>query len=117
MKLPPRLALVSLLAVGSGTGLAQTAPDVPTLAEAGYPALRIENWYGMVAPKGTPDATIATLNRVTREAMADPAVKDKLAAQGAVLVGDTPEHFRGFIDAEIKRWAAVIKDAGVETAK
>jgi tripartite-type tricarboxylate transporter receptor subunit TctC len=104
------------IAVGSAER-APTAPDVPTLAEAGYPTLRIENWYGMVAPKGTPDAIIATLNRVTREAMADPTVKEKLAAQGASLAGDSPEHFRSFIADEIKRWAGVIKDAGVETAK
>jgi tripartite-type tricarboxylate transporter receptor subunit TctC len=104
------------IAVGS-EARAPTAPDVPTTAEAGYPALRIENWYGMVAPSGTPDATIATLNRVAREAMADPTVREKLAAQGAVLAGDTPEHFRSFIDAETRKWAAVIKDAGVETAR
>jgi tripartite-type tricarboxylate transporter receptor subunit TctC len=104
------------IAVGSETR-APTAPDVPTLAETGYPALRIENWYGMVAPKGTPDAIIATLNRVARAAMADATVKEKLAAQGAALAGDSPEHFRDFIGAEIKRWAGVIKDAGVETAK
>jgi tripartite-type tricarboxylate transporter receptor subunit TctC len=96
---------------------APTAPDVPTTAELGLPELRIENWYGMVAPKGTPDAVIATLNRITLQAMADPAVKDKLASQGATLIGDTPEHFRSFIGAEIKKWADVIKAAGVETAK
>ena len=104
------------IAVGS-PDRAPTAPDVPTTAELGLPELRIENWYGMVAPKGTPDTVIATLNRITLEAMADPAVKDKLASQGATLIGDTPEHFRGFIDTEIKKWADVIKDAGVETAK
>jgi tripartite-type tricarboxylate transporter receptor subunit TctC len=104
------------IAVGS-EARAPTAPDVPTTAEAGYAALRIENWYGMVAPKGTPEAVIARLNRITTEAMADPAVKDKLASQGAALVGDSPEHFRNFIAAEIARWAGVIKDAGVETAK
>jgi tripartite-type tricarboxylate transporter receptor subunit TctC len=104
------------IAIGSETRAA-TAPDVPTLAEAGYPALRIENWYGMVAPKGTPDAIIATLNRVARQAMDDPTVKAKLADQGAALAGDSPEHFRSFIAAEIKRWAGVIRDAGVETAK
>jgi tripartite-type tricarboxylate transporter receptor subunit TctC len=104
------------IAVGS-EARAPTAPDVPTTSDAGLPTLNIENWYGMVAPKGTPEAVIAALNRAACDAMADPAVKDKLAAQGAALVGDTPEHFRGFIDAEIKRWAAVIKDAGVETAK
>jgi tripartite-type tricarboxylate transporter receptor subunit TctC len=94
-----------------------TAMEVPTTAEAGMPDLLIENWYGMVAPAGTPAAVVATLNRVAIEAMRDPAVKDKLASQGAELIGDTPEHFRGFIDDEIKKWEKVIKDAGVETAK
>ncbi len=104
------------IAIGS-PDRAPTAPDVPTTAEQGFPELRIENWYGMVAPKGTPVAIIATLNKIALEAMADPAVKDKLASQGATLIGDTPDHFRGFIEAEIKKWAKVIKDAGVETAK
>ncbi|WP_407158728.1 Bug family tripartite tricarboxylate transporter substrate binding protein [Bradyrhizobium sp. STM 3557] len=114
----PQIKAGSLRPIAIGSELrAPTAPDVPTLAEAGYPALRIENWYGMVAPKGTPDAIIATLNRVAREAMADPTVKAKLADQGAALAGDSPEHFRSFIEAEIKRWAGVIKDAGIETAK
>jgi tripartite-type tricarboxylate transporter receptor subunit TctC len=94
-----------------------TAMEVPTTAEAGMPDLLIENWYGMVAPAGTPAAVVATLNRVAIEAMRDPAVKEKLASQGAELIGDTPEHFRGFIDDEINKWAKVIKDAGVETAK
>jgi tripartite-type tricarboxylate transporter receptor subunit TctC len=94
-----------------------TAMEVPTTAEAGMPDLLIENWYGMVAPAGTPAAVIATLNRVAIEAMRDPAVKEKLASQGAELIVDTPEHFRGFIDDEIKKWEKVIKDAGVETAK
>jgi tripartite-type tricarboxylate transporter receptor subunit TctC len=104
------------IAVGSDAR-APTAPEVPTTAEAGYPALRIENWYGMVAPKGTPEAVIASLNRIATEAMADPAVKEKLASQGATLVGDSPEHFRAFISAEITKWATVIREAGVETAK
>ncbi len=93
-----------------------TAADVPTLKELGYD-LRIENWYGMVAPKATPPAVIARLNEVAVKAMADPAVKEKLAVQGATLVGNTPEQFRDFIAAESVKWAKVIKDAGVETAK
>jgi tripartite-type tricarboxylate transporter receptor subunit TctC len=104
------------IAVGSAER-APTAPDVPTTAEAGFPALRIENWYGMVAPKGTPKEIVAALHALATKAMADPAVKEKLAAQGATLVGDEPEHFRGFIADETKKWAKVIKDAGVETAK
>jgi tripartite-type tricarboxylate transporter receptor subunit TctC len=104
------------IAIGS-PARAPTAMEVPTTTEAGMPDLRIENWYGMVAPAGTPPAVVATLNRIATEAMRDPAVKEKLASQGAELVGDTPEHFRAFIDSEIRKWAGVIRDAGVATEK
>jgi tripartite-type tricarboxylate transporter receptor subunit TctC len=104
------------IAIGSPQR-APTAMEVPTTAEAGMPDLRVENWYGMVAPAGTPPSIIAALNRIATEAMADPAVKQKLASQGAELIGDTPEHFRGFIESEIAKWAKVIKDAGVATEK
>ena len=96
---------------------APTSPDVPTTAEVGMPELRTENWYGMVAPGGTPAKIIAELNRITNEAMADPGVKAKLADQGLTVAGDTPEHFRDFIDSETRKWAKVIKDAGIEMAK
>jgi len=104
------------IALGSPTR-APTAPDVPTTAEVGMPDLLIENWYGMIAPGGTPPAIIAALNKITNEAMADPGVKAKLADQGLTVAGDTPEHFRGFIDSETKKWAKVIKDAGIEVGK
>jgi tripartite-type tricarboxylate transporter receptor subunit TctC len=104
------------IAIGSPERAAM-AKDVPTTAEAGMPNLRIENWYGMVAPARTPPAVIAALNRIATEAMRDPVVKEKLASQGLTLVGDTPEHFRNFIDAEIKKWAGVIKEAGIATEK
>jgi len=96
---------------------APTAPDVPTTAEVGMPDLLIENWYGMIAPAKTPEKIVATLNRIANEAMADPGVKQKLADQGLTVAGDTPEHFRGFIETETAKWAKVIKDAGVETTK
>jgi tripartite-type tricarboxylate transporter receptor subunit TctC len=96
---------------------APTAPDVPTTAEVGMPDLLIENWYGMIAPAGTPEKIVVTLNRVANEAMSDPAVKQKLADQGLTVAGDTPEHFRRFIETEVKKWAGVIKDAGVPTEK
>ncbi len=104
------------IAIGSPQR-APTAMEVPTTAEAGMPELRVENWYGMVAPAGTPPAVVAALNRIATEAMADASVKEKLASQGAELIGDTPEHFRGFIETEIAKWAKVIKDAGVATEK
>jgi tripartite-type tricarboxylate transporter receptor subunit TctC len=96
---------------------APTAPDVPTTAEVGMPDILIENWYGMVAPAKTPNNIIAALNRIANEAMADPSVKQKLADQGLTVAGDTPEHFRGYIEAETKKWARVIKDAGVEMTR
>jgi tripartite-type tricarboxylate transporter receptor subunit TctC len=104
------------IALGSPTR-APTAPDVPTTAEVGMPDLLIENWYGMIAPGGTPEKIITELNRIANEAMADASVKAKLADQGLTVAGDSPEHFRGFIDSEIKKWSKVIKDAGLETAK
>jgi tripartite-type tricarboxylate transporter receptor subunit TctC len=104
------------IAVGSPER-APSAPEVPTLAESGFPDLRIVNWYGMVAPKGTPQPVVAALHRLATQAMADPTVKEKLAVQGATLVGDTPEHFGQFIADETARWAKVVKDAGVEVAK
>jgi tripartite-type tricarboxylate transporter receptor subunit TctC len=96
---------------------APTAPDVPTTAEVGMPDLLIENWYGMVAPAGTPEKIIATINHLANEAMNDPQVKQKLNDQGLTVAGDTPAQFHEFIKAETRKWAKVIKDAGVPVDK
>jgi len=96
---------------------ASTLPEVPTTAEVGMPDLLAENWHGMVAPAGTPAPIVAALNRIATEALRDPTVKEKLAVQGAIVVGDSPEHFHAFLESEIARWAKVIKDAGVTTEK
>jgi len=114
----PHIKAGSLKPIALGSPVrAPTAPDVPTTAEVGMPDLLIENWYGMIAPGGTPEKIITELNRITNEAMADPGVRAKLADQGLTVAGDTPEHFRDFIDRETRKWAKVIKDAGLETAK
>jgi tripartite-type tricarboxylate transporter receptor subunit TctC len=96
---------------------APAAMEVPTTAEVGMPDLQTENWYGMVAPAGTPPAIVKALNRIATEAIGDPMVRDKLASQGATLVGDSPEQFHQFLGAEIGKWAKVIKDAGIPTDK
>ncbi len=111
-----RAGALRAIAIGSPER-APTAMDVPTTAEIGMPDLRVENWYGMVAPAGTPAPIVAALNRIATEAMGDPVVKEKLAIQGATLIGDSPEHFHEFIATEIEKWAKVIKDAGVATEK
>ncbi len=114
----PQIKAGKLRAIAIGSPRrAPTAMEVPTTAEEGMPDLLAENWYGMVARAGTPPPIVTTLNRIATEAMADPTVKEKLASQGAELIGDTPEHFARFIDAEIGKWAKVIKDAGVPTEK
>jgi len=104
------------IAVGTTQRVA-SAPDVPTTVEAGMANLQTENWYGMVAPAKTPPQIVAVLNKAAVEAMKDPTVVEKLSSQGAILVGDSPEHFRDYIDSETKKWAKVIADAGVHTEK
>jgi tripartite-type tricarboxylate transporter receptor subunit TctC len=94
---------------------APSAPDVPTTAEAGLPGLLTENWYGMVAPANTPPDIVAKLNKAAVEAIKDPTVIEKLSSQGAILVGNTPDEFRAFIESDTKKWADVIKEAGVKT--
>jgi tripartite-type tricarboxylate transporter receptor subunit TctC len=114
----PQIRAGALRAIAIGAPQrAPTAMEVPTTAEAGMPDFLVENWYGMVAPAGTPPAIVAALNKIATEAMRDPAVKEKLASQGAELIGDTPEQFRSFIGTEIAKWAKVIKDSGVPTEK
>jgi tripartite-type tricarboxylate transporter receptor subunit TctC len=114
----PHIRSGTLKPIALGTTVrAPTAPDVPTTVELGMPELRIENWYGMIAPAATPPAIVAALNKITTTALADPAVKEKLADQGLTTVGDSPEQFRGFIASETAKWAKVIKEAGIETSK
>jgi tripartite-type tricarboxylate transporter receptor subunit TctC len=114
----PHIKSGALKPIALGTKVrAPTAPDVPTTVEVGMPELMIENWYGMIAPAGTPPAIIAALNKITVSALADAGVKEKLAEQGLTTVGDSPEQFRAFIASETTKWAKVIKDAGIQTTK
>jgi tripartite-type tricarboxylate transporter receptor subunit TctC len=88
--------------------------DVPTTAEAGFPQILAENWYGMVAPAATPPAVVARLNKLAVEAMQSPDVKQKLAAQGAILTATTPDEFAAYIKSEIDKWGKVVQAAGIK---
>src|SRR3954463_8877887 len=102
----PHIKAGTLRAIALGApARAPTAPDVPTTAEVGMPDLLIENWYGMIAPGGTPPSIVAALNRTATAAMADPAVKQKLADQGLMVAANTPAHFRDFIESETRKWS------------
>ena len=89
-------------------------PDVPTMAEAGYPAIEGDAWFGVVVPAGTPKAIVALLQREIVKVLALPDVKERVAALGFEPVGNTPEEFAAKIKAESSRWAKVIRDAGIK---
>jgi len=90
------------------------ASDVPTMAEQGVPDFISGTWAGIIAPAGTPKEIVDRIAAEAKKALADPAMKDKLAEQGIVAVGSTPEQFRAFVAEEIPRWSKVITDAGIK---
>ena len=90
------------------------APDVPTMAEAGVPDFVSGTWAGIIAPAGMPKEIVDRISAEAKKALADPAMKEKLAEQGIVAVGSTPEEFRAFVAEEIPRWGKVISDAGIK---
>jgi len=89
-------------------------PDVPTLAELGYPQVEADNWYGMFAPARTPPAVVARLHAAAVAAVKAPDVQDKLESQGAILVGNTSAEFAAFVRGEIAKWSKVVQAAGIK---
>ncbi len=98
------------------TGLKRSAvvPDLPTLDEAGLKGYEIVGWNGLFVPAGTPRNIVTYLHSETLKALAQPDTKERLATLGADAVGNTPEAFRAFINAEIVKWAKVVKAAGLK---
>ena len=89
-------------------------PDVPTLAEQGYPNTDASNWYALLAPAKTPAAVIAKLNKAVNDALNDPAVHDKLVKTGATPVGGTPEALGTFMKAQYDKWGRIIKENDIK---
>ena len=89
-------------------------PDVPTTAEAGYPQIVVENWYGMVAPAATPPDVAETLHKAAVAALRDPGVQEKLAKLGLTLIGNSPDEFAAYVKGETEKWAGVVKAAGIK---
>jgi tripartite-type tricarboxylate transporter receptor subunit TctC len=90
------------------------APDMPTMAELGYPGFEAVPWFGLMAPAGTPQAAIDKVHRETARALAQGDVRRRMAELGVDLIGNTPAEFAAVIKAEIPQWAAVIKGAGIK---
>src|SRR5258708_4346604 len=100
------------LAVMSKTRV-QALPNVPTLAEAGYPGMEGERWFGVLVPTGTPSDIIALLNREIVDVIAVPDMKERLAALGLEPVGTTPKEFAEQIAVELDKWGKVIRLANI----
>jgi tripartite-type tricarboxylate transporter receptor subunit TctC len=107
-----RAGKVRLLAVTSGKRVSQ-APDVPTLVESGFPGLEIVNWYGVLAPAGTPTEIIARLHRDVTGAVRAPEVRERLVAAGLELVESTPAEYAAYRRRDLAMWARMIKETGI----
>ncbi|MDZ5457418.1 Bug family tripartite tricarboxylate transporter substrate binding protein [Azohydromonas lata] len=101
------------LAVSSPQRMA-VLPNVPTVAESGMPGFDADQWYGIVAPAGTPAAVVARLNAEINQALQTPAVVEQLAAEGAIPTPNSPKAFGDLIAREIPRWAEVVKAGHVK---
>jgi tripartite-type tricarboxylate transporter receptor subunit TctC len=108
-----REGTVRALAVTSKTR-SQIFPDVPTMAEAGYPQIEGDSWVGILVPAGTPAEIIAVLYRESTKILAQSDMKERLAALGYDLVASTPKEFATRIVAEIEMWAKVIQAANIK---
>lgn len=90
------------------------APDVPTMAELGIADFEITAWFGFMAPAGTPRPIISKISKDVARIIAMPEVRDRILAQASVPIANTPEEYAEFIQAESKKWAAVIKQANIK---
>ena len=119
--LPSSLPLIK---AGGVKAIAVTTPDraaalaaVPTMMESGLPRFEVVTWYGVFAPRGTPEAIVARLNRDIVEALQAPEVAAIYQAQGVIAVGNSVQAFADLLQKDKSKWAAVIKDAGIKGTK
>ena len=98
----------------TGARRSEVAPEVPTVAEAGVPGYEATQWFGVIAPAGTPSAVIARLHGDIVKTLKEPDVRKLFLNNGATPVGSTPDAFAAFLKADIEKWAKVVKAAGVK---
>ena len=89
-------------------------PNIPTMAEQGFPEVEVLNWQGLIGPKGMSPELVKQLNTVCNQALQTAEVKDKILSQGNELGGGTPEQFAALIKSEAPRWAKVVRDAKID---
>jgi tripartite-type tricarboxylate transporter receptor subunit TctC len=89
-------------------------PDVPTIAESGVPGYEFTSWFGFFFPAGVPAPILDQVSRNIVAVLRTPSIKERLTADGADVVGNSPEQFAQFVDSELDKWAAVVKSAGLK---
>ncbi len=89
-------------------------PNVPTIAESGFPGYEATLWYGLIAPKGVSDEIVQKLNLVVNDILKKPAAREKIQADGAEPAGGSPLEFREIIAREIQIWGKVVRDIGIQ---
>jgi len=97
----------------TGARRSSALPDVPTVAESGFPGFDVSSWYGVLAPAGTPPEIVDRLHAEIARVLARPEVRDSLAQLGMQPVGNTPAQFAAEISADVERWARVVRDARI----
>ena len=111
----PQITAGALLALAvTSRERSPVAPDVPTIAESGYPGFDAIAWHGILAPAGTPPAIVSKLNAEIVAALKDPETRELLEKQAMQTVGSSPEAFAGFIRQDIAVWKEVADQAKVE---
>lgn len=88
-------------------------PDIPTVAEAGVPGYEMSQWYGLLAPAGTPTTFIDRLNTEIGKALKQPELRNRLQSEGAEPAGSSPQEFGAFFKSEIARWTRIVQQAGI----
>jgi tripartite-type tricarboxylate transporter receptor subunit TctC len=115
------LPVLDLIATGKLRAVAVTAPkrmpalkDVPTVVEAGFPELIIQDWIGFMVKRGTPNDIVVRLNEATNKALAQPSVREAFAKIAAEPAGGAPAEFGAYVKSQIAFWGKVVKDAGIK---
>jgi tripartite-type tricarboxylate transporter receptor subunit TctC len=96
----------------TGPARSSVLPNLPTMAELGFPSFNITSWLALFAPAGTPKPIVEQLNAETNSTLQEKQVRDILAAEGMEAQGGTPEQFRAFLRSEIARWSKLVKESG-----
>jgi tripartite-type tricarboxylate transporter receptor subunit TctC len=114
------LPVIDLVNTGRLRALAITGPDrlpalkeVPTVGEAGFPDIIIQDWFGLVVKRGAPDVVIARLNEAINRSLKRPRVRDSIEKMAAAPAGGTADEFGKFLNSQLAHWSKVVKDSGI----